>query len=117
MTFGGATVDLKYPASVNIPGTGSASSVIDRVHFDVSGGLTSVNDHGSGGGATDDTLSLGFVSQNDNPAGMLATITFDCVTGQPPPSASDFTCTVTTASDSSGGVLSGLHCTLNVTGP
>ena len=110
-------MDLKYPDSVNIPGTGSASSVTQRVHFDVSGGLTSVNDHGSNGGATDDTLSLGFVSQNDNPAGMFATITFDCVTGDPPPSASDFTCTVTTASDSSGGVLNGVHCTLNVAGP
>jgi len=116
-TFGGATVDLKYPASANIPGTGGTPDVTQRVQFAVSGGLTSVNDHGSNGGAMDDTLTLSVVSSNDNPAGTFATVTFDCVTDQAPPTVGDFTCTVTGASDSTGTPITGVNCTLGVTGP
>ena len=88
--YGAARIDLGYPGSLNIPGSGTAQSVVDRVHFAASGGLTTVND-GHATGDVDDTLTASFVGFSENPSGTFVTVTFDCVTGQAPPSASDLT--------------------------
>jgi hypothetical protein len=115
-TFGAARTDLLYPASVSIPGTGTASSVSQRVVFTPTGGLTQVNDTASSG-SVDDTLTTSFVGTTDVAAGTFVTVTFDCVEGQSPPTAGAFTCTVVSASTGGGTQIPDEQCTLTVTGP
>ena len=116
-TYGAALIDIGYPASLNIPGTGTAQSVVDRVAF-ANTGLTTVNDKDQNGSdGVDDTLTASFVSFADHAPGTFATITFDCVAGQAPPPASALTCTVVSASTSGGVAIPDEQCSLNVTGP
>jgi hypothetical protein len=98
-----ARLDTGYTGSVNLPGTGPDASVKDRVDF-AGSGLTVVNDVDQSGDLTDDTLTTSLVGTDVLPAGPFATITFDCVAGQPMPSASDFTCTVVSASNAGTSV-------------
>ena len=92
-----ARVDLKYPASANIPGSGVDQSVKDRIDL-ASSGLEVKNDFDSDDDLADDTATAGFVGTDVQTAGLFVTITFDCVAGQSAPSASDFTCDVVSAS-------------------
>jgi cysteine-rich repeat protein len=114
--YGAARIDLLYPASVSIPGTGTAASVAQRVVFTPTGGLTQVNDTPVNG-SVDDTLTTSFVGTANVPAGTFVTVTFDCVEGQAPPTSAAFTCTVVSASMGSGNSIPDEHCTLSVTGP
>lgn len=98
-----ARLDLGYPASANLPGSGTDKSVKDRVAF-AGSGLTVVNDSDNSGDLVDDTLTMSLVSTDVSAAGLFATVTFDCVAGQPQPSAGDFICTVVSASLSGGSV-------------
>ncbi|MEO6026017.1 MAG: hypothetical protein ABIR79_04035 [Candidatus Binatia bacterium] len=92
-----ARVDLSYPASANIPGSGTDTSVGDRVVFE-GDGLKVRNDVDSNDDLVDDRVTAGFVATDVQTAGLFVTITFDCVAGQSAPSASDFTCDVVSAS-------------------
>ncbi len=107
VAYGAARVDLGYSASdVNVPGSGTAASVVERVVFTGSG-LTTVND--------DDNvanLTASLVSFNEQPAGTFATITFDCVTSVPSPS--DFVCTVVSASTPGGVSIPDATCSVAV---
>jgi hypothetical protein len=98
-----ARLDTGYTASVNLPGSGQDQSVKDRVDF-AGSGLTVVNDFDQSGDLVDDTLTTSLVGTDVLPAGTFATITFDCVAGQPVPAASDFTCTVVSASNAGTSV-------------
>jgi hypothetical protein len=113
--YGGLSIRLAYPAAANIPGSGTAQSVKDRVVFGHPGGLTAVNDlDANGGDGVDDTLAVSSVSSDENPAGLYVTATFDCLPGQPRPGASAFTCTVQSASMPDGTEITDESCTLVV---
>jgi hypothetical protein len=63
----------------------------------------------------DDTLSLRFVSLTEQPAGLFARVTFDCIAPQPATVTADsFSCIVQSASTADGGDLGNEHCTLEV---
>lgn len=106
--YGAARIDLAYPAAqVNIPGSGTAASVVERVEFASSGGLTTVNDDDNTG-----TVTASLVSFAEQPAGLFATVTFDCTTGAP--AASAFTCTVVSASTPGGVAIPDAGCSVAV---
>jgi cysteine-rich repeat protein len=113
--YGAARADLVYPASIAIPGTGTASSVSERVVFTPTGGLTQVNDTASSG-SVDDTLTTSFVGTADVAVGTFVTVTFDCIEGQVPPTAADFMCTVVSASTGGGNPITDEQCALTVNG-
>jgi hypothetical protein len=113
--FGGLKTELKYPASVTIPGSGSATDKT-RITGTPSGGLLQVNDAPTTSGI-DDTLTLGFVDTNDHPAGQFAIVTFDCVEGSPAPALGEFTCTVASASTGGGNTITDATCSLSISGP
>lgn len=92
-----ARVDLKYPVSANIPGSGTETSVGDRIVF-AADGLKVRNDFDSDDDLKDDTVTAGFVGTDVQSAGLFVTITFDCVAGEPQPAAGEFACTVVSAS-------------------
>jgi hypothetical protein len=96
-TITSARVDLGYPGSVNLPGTGTDQSVADRVDF-AGSGLTVVNDFDQNGDLTDDTLTMSLVGTQMLDPGVFSTVTFDCVEDQPKPDAGSFACTVVSAS-------------------
>ena len=106
-----ARVDLAYPASANLPGTGTDASVKTRVQFEGSG-LTVVNDFDANEDLTDDTVTLSLVGTDVVPAGTFATVTFDCQAGQPVPTAGSFECTVVSASNAGTSVTA--TCSLDV---
>ena len=112
-SYGGAIIELAYPTSLNLPGTGTTQSVVDRVAFTVAG-LTTVNDTDEDADGTDDTLTTSVVTFADHDPGTFATITFDCVAGEPRPAASDLTCTVVSASTGGGVAIPDAHCSLAV---
>ena len=106
--YGAAVIDLQYPgAEINLPGSGSGPDVSSRVVFAANGGLTTVNDNDN-----TSTLTTSFVSFNQQTAGLFATVTFDCVTDVPAPSA--FVCTVVSASTPGGVAIPGAQCAANV---
>jgi len=110
--FAGFTIDLTYPLAVNLPGSGA--SVADRVAFQVSGGLTIVNDEDDvGDDGVDDTVVASFAGSADQSPGPVITVTFDCVADQPRPSAADFGC-VASASTADGSAVPGVGCALTV---
>ena len=113
--FAAFALTVAYPPdTVNIPGTGQAADVKQRVTFAVSGGLsTASDDDDQGGDGVDDTLHASFVSNVDNPSGKVLTVTFDCTAGQPVPTASAFTCTVVSASNAAADTINP-NCTLQV---
>jgi hypothetical protein len=106
-----ARLDLGYPGSVNLPGTGTDQSVADRVVFTGSG-LTVVNDFDQNGDLTDDTLTMSLVGTQTLAPGAFSTVTFDCVEGQPKPGAGSFNCAVVSAS--LGGTAVTPSCTVAV---
>jgi cysteine-rich repeat protein len=106
-----AALNLGYGASVNLPGSGTDDSVKERVDFTGSG-LTAVNDFDQTGDLVDDTVTTSLVGSDVVPAGTFVTITFDCVGGQPIPTAASFGCTVTSASLNETSVSPA--CTVNV---
>jgi hypothetical protein len=107
-SYGAARIDLQYPGTdVNIPGSGTAQSVVDRVDFAANGGLTTVNDDDN-----TSTLTASFVAFSEQPGGAFLTVTFDCVAGTP--AASAFTCTVVSASTPGGVAIPGVGCSATV---
>jgi hypothetical protein len=111
-TFGGLRTELKYPASVIIPGSGNTTDKT-RIAGTPQGGILQVNDAPTTSGI-DDTLTLGYVDTNDHPAGQFAVVTFDCVEGQTPPTLAEFSCTVASASTSSGNPITDATCSLAI---
>jgi hypothetical protein len=106
--YGAARIDLQYPAAeVNIPGSGTAPDVVERVEFASSGGLTTVNDDDNTG-----TLTASLVSFAEQPSGLFATVTFDCTAGAP--AAGDFICTVVSASTPGGVGIPDATCSVAV---
>ena len=114
-SYGGLRIELKYPQSVTIPGTGSSTDST-RVTGTPSGGFVQVVDAPTTG-SFDDTLTIAFAGTTDHAAGPFAVITFDCVEGQSAPSAGELTCTVASASTGGGVPITDENCTLSVTGP
>jgi cysteine-rich repeat protein len=106
-----ARLDLGYPTSANIPGSGTEAAVKSRVVFTGSG-LTVVNDFDQSGDLVDDTLTASLAGSDLVPAGLFVTITFDCVAGQPAPSAGDFQCAVVSASQQGNPVTP--TCTVGI---
>jgi cysteine-rich repeat protein len=107
VAYGAARLDVQYPAAVNIPGSGATPDVVGRVEFAASGGLTTVNDDDNTA-----TLTASFVAFSEQPAGLFATITFDCVSAVP--GADAFTCTVVSASTPGGVAIPGAGCSVAV---
>src|SRR5262249_7967250 len=101
----------------NIPGTGTAQSVADRVQFAPSGGITASNDKDQDGDGTDDTVTASFLSSTDHPAGPFVTVTFDCVEGRVAPPAGHFTCPGGSASSGGGVAIPDEQCSLELAGP
>jgi hypothetical protein len=114
-SYGCLRVELKYPASVTFPGSGSSTDST-RVTGTPSGGFVQVVDAPTTG-SFDDTLTIAFAGTTDHAAGTFAVIDFDCVEGQPAPSAGELTCTVASASTGGGVPITDETCTLSVTGP
>ncbi len=112
--YSGVNLFLAYPPAANIPGTGTAASVKERVAFANSGGLTTAGDLDQNADGVDDTLSISVVNTDNFDPGLFATVTFDCQAGQAMPSASDFSCTVQSASTSDGTQISNETCTVTV---
>jgi cysteine-rich repeat protein len=108
VAYGAARLDLQYPADqMNVPGSGTAPSVVERVEFAASGGLTTVNDDDNTA-----TLTASLVGFAEQPAGTFATVTFDCVSGVVDPAA--FTCSVVSASTPGGVAIPDAGCTVAV---
>ncbi len=107
-SYGAARIDLAYSSAlVNIPGSGTATDVVDRVEFASSGGLTTVNDDDN-----TSTLTTSLVSFAEQPSGLFVTVTFDCVSGAA--SAGDFSCTVVSASTPGGVAIPDAACSVSV---
>ncbi len=106
-----ARVDVTYPASANIPGSGTEPSVTDRIDFAPSG-LAVRNDSDSDGDLVDDKASASFVGTDVQSAGLFVTITFDCVPGQPKPAAGEFSCAVVSAALQGNTITDSLHCSV-----
>jgi hypothetical protein len=111
--YGGISFRLAYPTSANIPGSGTAQSVKDRVKLAQAGGIQTVGDLDTDGNGVDDTVTIAVVDTNEHAAGLFATVTFDCVPGQAMPSASDFTCHVQSASTPDGVSIPDMMCSLS----
>jgi cysteine-rich repeat protein len=106
-----ARIDVAYPPSANVPGTGTDPAVRSRVTF-TGGGLTVVNDFDADGDLADDTLTTSLVGTDPIAAGPFVTVAFDCVAGAPAPSAADFRCTVVSASNAGTAVSPACSVTL-----
>jgi hypothetical protein len=106
----GVTTALDYPQSkVLMPGSGGGSDVSSRVTnlTGVTGGLFNVGDD-------DSILNVGLVSIGSSiPPGAFARATFDCIPGQPAPTAGDFACSATVA-DLNGLDVPGASCSASV---
>lgn len=109
-SYGGLRVELKYPASVTFPGSGSSTDAT-RVTGTPAGGFVQVVDAPTSG-SFDDTLTVAFAGTTDHPAGTFAVVTFDCVEGAAPPTAGDFMCTVASASTGGGVPITDEGCTI-----
>ena len=106
VAYGAARIDLAYPAAdLNLPGRGTAASVVARVQFAAGGGLTTVNDDDNTG-----TLTASLVGFTEQPAGTFMTVTFDCVSGVLDPGA--FACSVVSASTPGGVAIPDAECTV-----
>ena len=106
-----ARIDVAYPSSANVPGTGTDPAVKQRVTF-AGSGLTVVNDFDADGDLADDTLTTSLVGTDAVPAGPFVTVTFDCIAGAPVPTAADFTCTVVSASNAGTAVTPACSVTI-----
>jgi len=94
---GGISTSLDYPgARLEIPGSGSAASVVARVTnlTGVAGSLLSAADLDVVPDALDDRISVGMLNTGSAlPSGAFVKITFDCRPGEPVPQIGSFTCT------------------------
>jgi len=111
-SYAAARIDLTYPGSVTLPGSGDQVDAT-RVVFTASDGLTALNDFASGGG-DEDTLAAAVVSVTDHDPGTFTTVTFDCVPESIRPTATNFACQVVSASDAGGQLISDAHCAVEV---
>ena len=93
----GISTSLDYPgARLEIPGSGSAASVVARVTnlTGVAGSLLSAADLDVVPDALDDRISVGMLNTGSAlPSGAFVKITFDCRPGEPVPQIGSFTCT------------------------
>jgi cysteine-rich repeat protein len=113
--FGGITVSIAYPASLNIPGKNADASVGQRVIAQPSGGLKSPADQDNDADGTDDTFAYSFADTTPLPAGEFITVEFDCVPGETAPTS--LPCVVDSASDELGTPISGVTCSITLVGP
>ena len=113
----GITIDVNYPASVSLPGSGSDSSVVDRV-TDLSGafGFFQVDDRDSGSDGVDDQLRTAYATTDTIAPGEFEQIEFDCQPGTGAPTAADFSCVVAAASDGLGFPAEGVACSVQLNG-
>jgi cysteine-rich repeat protein len=108
----GLVVDLNYPvASVDLPGSGSDDSVIERV-TDVSGaaGFSSIQDLDTNNDDTDDQLHNVYAATQNIPPGPFEAVVFDCRPGAQAPPAGAFVCTVSDTVDSQANPVEGVGC-------
>jgi cysteine-rich repeat protein len=113
--YGGISFRLAYPpSSVNIPGSGTAQSVKDRVVLATAGGIQTIGDLDTDGNGVDDTVTVAVVDTNEHPAGLFATVTFDCVAGETRPQVSAFTCTIQSASTPDGIAIPDESCSVAI---
>jgi cysteine-rich repeat protein len=112
----GLVVDLNYPGTaVELPGSGSDDSVIERV-TDVSGatGFSSIQDLDTNSDGTDDRLHNVYVATLNIPPGDFEEVLFDCVAGASVPPTSAFSCTVSDTVDSQANPVEGVGCAVTV---
>jgi len=112
--YGGVSFRLAYPSAANIPGTGTAQSVKDRVVLAQPGGFTTIGDLDTDANGVDDTVTIAVVDTSEHAAGLFATVTFDCAAGQPRPEAAAFSCNVQSASTPDGIAITDMGCSLSV---
>ena len=115
----GLVVDLNYPvASVDLPGSGSDDSVIERV-TDVSGaaGFSSIQDLDTSNDGTDDQLHNVYAATQNIPPGPFEAVVFDCRPGAQAPPPGAFVCTVSDTADSQGNPVEGVNCGVEVSVP
>jgi len=109
--YAAAVVELTYPASVNLPGSGDVG---DRVQFDAENFVTTVDDHDQSGDGVDDTLTATLVNFAINPPGPFVTVIFECAGSAAPPLGA-FRCTVKSASDDAGAdITSQVGCVVGM---
>jgi cysteine-rich repeat protein len=100
----GVTVFVDYPeGQVTILGSGNEPSVLASISKLPFGAFSSANDSDWG-------LLVTVAGASPFTPDRLFVVTFDDCQCAPPPSAADFTCTVTDASDQHGDVLDGVTC-------
>ena len=112
----GLVVDLNYPgASVEIPGSGSDDSVIERV-TDVSGaaGFSSIEDLDTNSDGIDDQLHNVYAAAANIPPGNFEEVLFDCVAGASAPPSGAFSCSVSDTADSQANPVEGVACAVTV---
>jgi len=94
--FAGISTSLDYPGpQLDIPGSGSASSVGARVTnlTGVGGSLLSAADLNQVPDAFDDRLNVGMVNTSSAlPPGQFVRVQLDCRPGQPAPTLASFSC-------------------------
>jgi len=116
----GGVVTLGYPGVLDVPGTGPAPSVRQRV-TNVSaapGGTFGARDADTTSDGVDDTLFILFASPTVWPTGDFARVHFDCAAGQPI-RPTDFACAFDDASDVGGNPIdpATLICTVTALEP
>jgi cysteine-rich repeat protein len=109
IAIGGVQLEIPYPASVRIPGTGADAA--SAATFPP--GFVNANDQDTDGDLVDDRVDFAWASSGGTFTD-LATVEFECVPGQPRPEASAFTCTIKSASDELGTSIDGVVCTISV---
>jgi cysteine-rich repeat protein len=107
IAIGGVQLEIPYPASVRIQGTGADAA--SAATFPP--GFVNANDKDTDGDLVDDQVDFAWASSGGTFTD-LATIEFECVPGQPRPTASAFTCTIKSASDDLGTDIAGVVCTI-----
>jgi len=95
----GISTTLNYPGpQLEIPGSGSASSVGARVTnlTGVGGSLVSAADLNQVADAFDDRLNVGMINTGSAlPPGQFVRVDFDCRAGEPVPTLASFSCSAT----------------------
>jgi len=107
-SIGSLTVLLEYPdGTVQIPGSGGDASVSARITNKPSGFLVDGFD-------LDYALRVAVAGSRALTAGELFRVNFDNCTGSTAPGASDFSCSVQEAFDTSFGPVSGVTCSASL---
>ncbi len=111
---GTLSLNLGYPTTVSIPGTGADSSVYDRV-TDLTGvnGFLQLNDDDAN--PADAKLETSYDGGTTSiPAADFEEVKFDCQSGTMPPVSESFPCTVAQATDLQGQPVNGVTCRVRV---